>query len=122
MSATLGKRKRGEAKGADEELTGATDLQALLQRHFEARFKPLETGSVRRKADSDEDEDEDDLDGYDDDDTVTDSSEDEWDGISDDEDGGMLQICSIGGVVTWGANRKQHPCPPRNQCRPISRL
>jgi len=120
MSKALGKRKRGEAKTTGGEFSNANDLEAILQRHFESRFKPLETKPTWTSAESIEGED--DLDGYgDDDDKIGDSSEDQWDGISDDEDDSVLQIRSISGVP-WSANSRQHPCPLRHQCQLKSRL
>jgi len=81
MTAALGKRKRGAPK--EDEGEGENDkaqLQALLQRHFEARFKPLDATFSRPAEDEDGDED---------DDTLSDFSDSEWDGISEGDDDGM---------------------------------
>ena len=83
MPAALGKRKRGAPKEEGEECDDQAQLQALLQRHFEARFKPLDpTFSQPAVEDDDDDEDEDDE-------TLSDPSESEWDGISEDSEDGQ---------------------------------
>ncbi|KAK4456138.1 protein FAF1 [Podospora aff. communis PSN243] len=80
MPAALGKRKRGASKEEGEDGDDKAQLQALLQRHFEARFKPLDATFAQPAArEDDDDEDEDDE-------RLTDHSESEWDGISEDED------------------------------------
>ncbi|KAK0645985.1 hypothetical protein B0T16DRAFT_412361 [Cercophora newfieldiana] len=79
MTAALGKRKRGAPKEGGERDADKAQLQALLQRHFEARFKPLDATFSQPAGGEDEDDDEDDE-------TLSDPSESEWDGISGDED------------------------------------
>ena len=71
----------------------ATDLQALLQKHFEARFKPLPADLVKPnpRPSNDQDDDDDDDDDYDSDDlshpSDSEADNDAWDGLSgDDED------------------------------------
>ncbi|KAK0623396.1 hypothetical protein B0T14DRAFT_516127 [Immersiella caudata] len=86
MPATLGKRKRGAPKKEGENGEDKAQLQALLQRHFEARFKPLDPiFSQPPPENHDDDENEDD-------DTLSDPSETEWDGISEDEDSDTPKI------------------------------
>ena len=97
MASTLGKRKRSaplESRKDESDGGGPADLHALLQRHFEARFKPLVTASLARQkagtgTDTDSDGDGDDDRGEE---TVTDSSESEWGGVSEgeDDDGTLL--------------------------------
>ncbi|KAK5664219.1 hypothetical protein OQA88_435 [Cercophora sp. LCS_1] len=81
MTAALGKRKRTAVKEKEERDDDAADLHALLQRHFESRFKPLETAPLRKPTDSDDESDD-----GEDDDTLSDPSEDEWLGVSDSGD------------------------------------
>ncbi len=89
MSTALGKRKRVAPKEKEEGESDAADLQAILQRHFEARFKPIAVAPVR-KAEDEEDED-------DDDETMSDLSDDddEWGGLSDDGDNGLYNLPTI---------------------------
>jgi hypothetical protein len=87
MPAALGKRKRGAPKEEDEEEDDKAQLQALLQRHFEARFKPLDATFSRPAVGEGDDEDEDDE-------TLSDPSESEWDGIPEDEDEGAYLAIS----------------------------
>ncbi|KAK0722423.1 hypothetical protein B0T26DRAFT_674129 [Lasiosphaeria miniovina] len=94
-SSTLGKRKSRSAEADSGHLStsGLSGAQAVLQRHFEARFRPLppaaraptppkataSSGLARHGQDGD---------GYDENDQETDSdlSDSEWGGVSSDED------------------------------------
>ncbi len=79
MTSVLGKRKTRHTEEKAESPENLEDARTILQRHFEARFKPLKVASLKpSRLDSDE-EDEDDS-------TISDESESEWDGIS--ESGG----------------------------------
>jgi len=83
---TIGKRKREpppprNEKGEGEESGNRSELRALLQRHFETRFKPLDTAFSQPVDKYAEEEDEDD------DEMLSDASGSEWGGFSGDEGG-----------------------------------
>ncbi|KAK1751713.1 hypothetical protein QBC47DRAFT_390816 [Echria macrotheca] len=80
---TLGKRKRAAAKSAESETSDQDRVQALLQQHFEARFKPIDIAPIQRASEPEEDDDDEEDDNY----TLSDpsdaESDSEWGGISD---------------------------------------
>lgn len=121
MTMALGKRKRTAAKEKEEENDSAADLHALLQRHFESRFKPLETAPLRKPADSESDVNSDEED----DDTLSDPSEDEWSGVSDsDHDGKPNAYPPIIRIILTHPQKPQPskssttPPPPQQQQPP----
>ncbi|KAK3942954.1 protein FAF1 [Diplogelasinospora grovesii] len=96
MPSLLGKRKarptEDEKPTVAKEEAEVEDAQAILRRHFEARFKlpvdltPLATTSTRfTTAEQDDEEDTDDED-------LSDDEDGSWDGVSEDEDEPEVEV------------------------------